>query len=74
MVDSTISLPLHLLLIPPPPEQLDKPHKKVNKTAAVIPSMGSIYDLLYDITKVYLPLHVLKAFTLHVLDISFGNV
>jgi hypothetical protein len=74
MVGSTKSLLLPLLLIPPPPEQLGKPHTKVTKTVASIPSLRGIYDILYEIMKVYLPLHVPQAFTLHVLNMSFGHV
>ena len=73
MVGSTKSL-LPLLLIPPLPQQLGKPHTKVTKTVASIPSLGGIYDILYDIMKVCLPLHVQQAFALHVLNMSFGNV
>jgi len=70
MVGSTKSF-LHPLLLIPPPEQLGKPH---TKTVASIPSLGGIYDILYDIMKVCLSLDVQQAFTLHVLNMSFGNV
>jgi hypothetical protein len=77
MVGSRKSLLLPLLIPPhpsPPPEQLGKPHTKVTKTVASILSLGGIYDILYDIMEECLPLHVQQAFTLHVLNMSFGNV
>jgi len=75
MVGSTKPLRLPLLLIPPPPpEQMGKPHTKVTKSVTSTPSLRGIYDILYDIMKVCLPLRAQQAFTLHVLNMSFSNV